>query len=139
MTKRITALALATLMLPALAAADTAWRWQDSSGGLHYSNVPAHVPAHAVRVDTRLGEIRGGVPAPDMRRIEADMAAARKARSQAPVTAGVPPLLTPWPYCTRLAVPIFLTLQGNELADQVKEAALLDALRVPWRNGICLM
>ena len=141
MTKSLAlAVVAATLVLPALAGADTVWRWQDSTGRLHYSNVASHVPAHAVQVEAPLGIIQGGVAAPDMRKVESDLAAARKAPStQAAYPSWAAPAYSPWPICTRLAVPLFLALNGHDLADQVEEASILDMLHVPWRSGgLCM-
>jgi len=42
------------LTLPALGHADV-WRWKDSSGRVHYSNVPANVPKHADPVRAGVG------------------------------------------------------------------------------------
>jgi hypothetical protein len=135
-------LVLVALALPALAGAEEMWRWRDAAGKLHYSNVKANVPADAEPVRTRLGRLEG-TPAP--------MPAIKKAE-EVPSSILRRPFEKAWPlpqevgactspyggyFCPRLAIPQILTIQGRNLADQVQEAALLDALRVPWRNGLC--
>lgn len=72
-------LAAALLTLPALADAEDVWRWRDSSGQLHYSNVPSRVPAHAERVRTQ-PEKGAAIPAPDAKRPEADPAESNRPR-----------------------------------------------------------
>jgi len=47
---------LLVFALPGLASAEM-WRWTDSSGRIHYSNVPGHVPAHAMRVHGGVGYV----------------------------------------------------------------------------------
>jgi hypothetical protein len=47
-------LVLFALTLPAFANADV-WRWRDSGGQVHYSNVPGNVPKHASPVRADVG------------------------------------------------------------------------------------
>jgi len=47
-------LVVLALTLPALGHADV-WRWKDSRGRVHYSNVPASVPKHADPVRANVG------------------------------------------------------------------------------------
>lgn len=53
---------LLLLAVPAIAGADV-WRWSDSSGRIHYSNVPGAVPRHAKPVRTPLGYVAGELEA----------------------------------------------------------------------------
>src|SRR2546428_12736641 len=45
---------LLVLALPGLGGAEM-WRWKDTAGQVHYSNVPGHVPAHAATVHRDVG------------------------------------------------------------------------------------
>ncbi len=51
------------LALPGLASAEM-WRWTDAAGRIHYSNVPAHVPAHAMPVHGGVGYVSQAPGAP---------------------------------------------------------------------------
>ena len=128
------------LALPAHAS-DGVWRWRDASGYRHYSNVEAHVPEHAVRLRGGVGYLAGTVPAPDPEKIRADLGLYRRLRQERAVREAAEATgACPWALaycCPRLAVPHILTITGRSLADQVQEAALLDALGVPWRGGPC--
>ena len=134
-------LVLAALTLPGLTSAEEMWRWRDATGHLHYSNVQANAPADAVSVRTKLGTMEGNVaPAP----VAEKPTGTRAARSRTPAVERpawmqeVGGCTSPYPYlCAPLAVPYILTIQGNDLADQVKEASLLDSLHVRWRSGFC--
>lgn len=52
---------LTLLLLPALVQAQV-WRWTDSGGTVHYSNVPGHVPPHAAPLRGPLGYLSGSPP-----------------------------------------------------------------------------
>jgi hypothetical protein len=143
---RFMVLAVALVALPVLAHADQVWRWTDASGRLHYSNIPEHVPAYAEPVRGGLGRLSGTVPAPDAKQIESDLAEYGKlhreraeqrrpggARLQEAV--GECGLGAFGYFCPRLAGPWFLKLANeHDLADQVKQASLLDALGIAWRS-----
>ena len=43
-----------TCILPAIAGAEM-WRWQDTAGRIHYSNVAAHVPGYAEELRGQVG------------------------------------------------------------------------------------
>jgi hypothetical protein len=60
------ALLALVLVLPALAHG-AIWRWHDAAGGLHYSNVAEHVPAHAEPVRRPLGRLSIVPAAPTLR------------------------------------------------------------------------
>ena len=115
-----------TLLLPALALADEVWRWKDSSGRLHYSNVRAHVPRYAEPVATDIGHV-------SLPHLAAKAAAPHARAYEAPREAHVP-LRSCWPF----GFPYVIVNNPHELADQLKQASLLDALGVPWRKGCCL-
>ena len=123
---------VAILTLPRLAAAEEMWRWQDATGRIHYSNVAGHIPDNAVPVSGRIGIIAGPVAGPVVKRMEAGP---RAAEGQGPSLMPQASACVPY-FCPGLAIPYTLTINGHDLADQVKEAALLDALHVRWR-GLC--
>jgi uncharacterized protein DUF4124 len=129
------AVALLTLSLPLLAGAEEIYRWQDASGGLHYSNQPAHVPSDATVLRTPLDVVHGTPAAvPAARRPEArGTAPARPSNMQNVGACG-----SAYPYlCPHWQLPYLLSLNGQDIADQVKEASILDALHVPWRGAGC--
>jgi hypothetical protein len=51
---------LLVALVPALVSAET-WRWYDKDGQPHYTNVEAHAPAGADRVEGRIGLLRGRI------------------------------------------------------------------------------
>jgi hypothetical protein len=132
---------LVALALPALAGAEDIYRWRDANGTLNYSNQPAHVPSDAVVLHTRLDVVHGTPGAvPAVRRAEPREAAPGPARQQQAYrpawTENVGACGSAYPYfCPGMVVPFGLTATGLDIADQVKEANLLDALHVPWRRG----
>ncbi len=127
-----------TALLPGVASAEEMWRWRDASGGLHYSNIRAHAPGNAERVEGRIGELRGIEQAPAAKKGEASFGSHPGLLQERPAPAMQAAGCGPYGYfCPKLAIPWILTVNGHELADQVQEAALLDALHVPWRNGLC--
>src|SRR6266550_4825380 len=56
---------LLVLALPGLAGAEM-WRWKDTAGQVHYSNVPGHVPAHAATVHRDVGYLATAPLAPEV-------------------------------------------------------------------------
>ena len=131
-------LVLVALWLPGLAGAEEMWRWRDAGGSLHYSNVQANVPPGAVPVRTRLGTLQG-TPAPVPTAPKSDAAPARAPRKTGDERPSwmqnVGACGSAYPYfCPGFSVPYLLTIQGNDLADQVKQASLMDALHVRWRS-----
>ena len=130
----IRAAVLATaVLLPAVGLADEVWRWKDPSGRLHYSNVRAHVPRYAEPVATEIGHA-------SLRPLPAQAAVPRAQAYEAPREARIPfrselrALGSCWPF----GFPYVIVNNPHELADQLKQASLLDALGVPWRKGCCL-
>jgi len=130
----IRAAVLATaVLLPAVALADEVWRWKDPSGRLHYSNVRAHIPRYAEPVATDIGHA-------SLRPLPAQAAAPRAQAYEAPREARIPfrsevrAVGSCWPF----GFPYVVINNPHELADQLKQASLLDALGVPWRKGCCL-
>ena len=122
------ALVAATVLalLPMTGRAEETWRWRDSAGQLHYSNERGKAPEAAEPVRTQIRVVP---------RREAT-AAKRVARGRHPLgrrsprevaTAGVGG-------CRESAYPWIIINNPHELADQVKQASLLDALGVPWRR-----
>ena len=124
----------AAVLLPTLSLADEVWRWRDPSGGLHYSNVRARAPRYAEPVTTEIGHASWPP-------VSAKTVAIRPGPRAA---LGEPRLAFRFrhPTRTRGCWPFgYLSVVLNnphELADQVKQASLLDALGVPWRKGCCL-
>src|SRR5262245_21060330 len=52
------AVLVAALALPVVCRADQVWRWEDSAGRLHYSNVPANGPSYAEPLRGTIGSVR---------------------------------------------------------------------------------
>jgi hypothetical protein len=116
--------AAAVLLLAASAVrAEDVWRWTDDAGHLHYSNQASKVPGNAEPVRTQIRIVpasraprwaRGGAPREEARFL-----------TEATVAAGGCPA-THW---------YVFGNNPHELADQVKQASLLDALGVAWRGA----
>ena len=122
----------AAVLLPTLSLADEVWRWRDPSGRLHYSNVRARAPRYAEPVTTEIGHASWPP-------VSAKTVATRPGPRAA---LGEPRLAFRHPTRTRGCWSFgYLSVVLNnphELADQVKQASVLDALGVPWRKGCCL-
>ncbi len=125
---RVLMLALLVGAVPGLAVADEMLRWRDARGRLHYSNVTRSAPADAAPVKATVGTLSlapaepgtsatGSAPVPSV--LEARAAAGRGC----------------CPFGGAYAV---VASNPHELADQVKQASLLDALGVSWRKCGCL-
>jgi hypothetical protein len=111
-----------------LAGAEEAYRWRDASGGLHYGNVAGLAPADAEPVKTTIGRLTLP-PSQPVSGVPATRARAMAERAVAPGTGS----------CCAFGGSYTVVLNNpHELADQVKQASLLDALGVPWRRGCCL-
>ena len=132
---RVVAL-VAALALPALCCADQVWRWEDSAGRVHYSNIPEHVPAYAVPLSATIGTVKmqalpGTTPAwtTRVRPLPATeptgMAPPRGHHRRA--AAG----------CCGFGHPFGLLLNSTDPSELVKQTSALDALGVRWRNGGC--
>ena len=113
----------AAVLLPTLSLADEVWRWRDPSGRLHYSNVRAHAPRYAEAVTTVSAKTVATRPGPRAALGEPRLAFRHPTRARGC-----------WPFGYLSVV----LNNPHELADQVKQASLLDALGVPWRKGCCL-
>jgi hypothetical protein len=131
-------LAVLALGLPAVSGAEEMWRWRDTTGGLHYSNVRSNVPSDAVPVRTQLGTLRG-TPAPVPAGRTEKAAPASKTGEERPASMqNVGSCGSVYPYfCPGFSVPYILTIQGRDSADQVKQASLMDALHLRWQNYGC--
>ena len=129
MVRSIT-LTVALLAIPALAGAEKMYRWRDASGGLHYGNVARLAPPDAQEVTTTISHLT--LP---------------PAGEAPPIVAGPESLAPPrergidgaraggcCPFGGFYAV---VLNNPHELADQVKQASLLDALGVSWRRRGC--
>ena len=114
----------ALALLPLRVCAEEVWRWQDPQGVLHYSNDPSKVPAEAEPVRTQIRV----VPAT---RTGAARMRAEATRSAGPVVGDV--AIATFRGCFPAAYGYIILNNPHELADQVKQASLLDALGVPWR------
>jgi len=74
---------LLVLALPGLAGAEM-WRWKDTAGQVHYSNVPGHVPAHAATVHRDVGYLATAplalevTPSADLERLREERAIKRR-------------------------------------------------------------
>ena len=139
---RVLVLVAALVTLPALAGAEDVWRWRDSNGQLHYSNVPGRAPAYAERVTTQLGRASGTIespkvesPAPEALRQEREQSSAASPRARHAV--GSCDMGAYGYFCPVFpSAPWLLVLNNpHELADQVKQANMFDALHVPWRTA----
>jgi len=78
------ALLILALALPVLAQAEDTWRWRDSSGRIHYSNVAEHVPSGAAQISGGIGYLEGAIDEPDAKDIQdslAEMAKRHQERS----------------------------------------------------------
>ncbi len=120
------------VMLPVTGRAEESWRWRDSSGQLHYTNERRRAPESAEAVETQIRIVP--------RREEAEVTTVKRLPRHAPPrgryyarTAGFAP---PGP-CDGSAYSWIVFNNSHELADQVKQASLLDALGIPWRRGAC--
>jgi len=118
--------AAAVLLLAANAVrAEEVWRWTDDAGHIHYSNQASKVPGDAEPVRTQIKI----VPAPRAEHGRPRWALRGGWRGREGSFAEV--------VCYTSAYPYLFGNNPHELADQVKQASLLDALGVPWRRAAC--
>jgi hypothetical protein len=134
-TVRAILITLAALTVPVLAGAEDVWRWRDAAGQLHYSNVRGRVPDSAERVQRSIGVLTGTVAAPGQKTLEGS---SRRQPQERAVPGGAQQASRCVPYyCPGPGIPYIVGLNPHELADQVKQASLLDALNLRWRTGPC--
>jgi hypothetical protein len=125
---------VAAVLLLAVSAvrAEDVWRWTDDAGHIHYSNQASKVPGDAEPVRTQIKI----VPAPRAHYPEPPWAlrGGRRSREGARFLGegSVAEVV-----CYTSAYPYLFGNNPHELADQVKQASLLDALGVPWRRAAC--
>jgi hypothetical protein len=126
------AVLVATLALPALCRADQIWRWEDSAGRLHYSNVRAHVPSYAEPLSGTIGTVKMQ-PLPQTTPME------RVRPLPAPQPTSMAPHRGYHRYdargCCGYGYPFGLVLNSTDPSELVKQASVLDALGFRWRNG----
>ena len=125
--------AAAVILLAANAVrAEDAWRWTDDAGHIHYSDQRSKVPADAEPVRTQIKI----VPAPRAGQLQPQWAlrgGPREGRERARFLKEV----SVAEGCYNSAYWYVFGNNPHELADQVKQASLLDALGVPWRRAAC--
>ena len=122
----------AMLLLAASAVrAEDAWRWTDDAGHIHYSNQASKLPGNAEPVRTQIKT----VPAPraEYQRPRWALRGGRRGREGARFLEEV----SVAEGCYTSAYWYVFGNNPHELADQVKQASLLDALGVPWRRAAC--
>jgi hypothetical protein len=127
------AVLVAALALPALGSAETIYRWEDSAGRLHYTNVRAHAPSYAEPLSGTIGTVRMQ-PLPErsppervrtMPAAEPTSMAPRGMRHHGHEHRGG----------CGLGHPFGMTLySNNDPSELVKQVSVLDALGVRWRS-----
>lgn len=125
------ALTLTLVALPALAGAEEMLRWRDAAGGLHYTNVARLAPADAELVTATIGRA-------SLSPLRTPHAAAAPAAGPYVQDARAANLSVGRGCCGFGGSYTVVLNNPHELADQVKQASLLDALGVPWRKGCCM-
>ena len=127
------AVLVAALALPALCRAETIYRWEDSVGRLHYTNVRAHAPSYAEPLSGTIGSVRmQPLPATTttervrtMPAAEPTSMAPRGRHHRGHESRG----------CCGLGYPFGMPLySNNDPSELVKQASVLDALGVRWRS-----
>jgi hypothetical protein len=128
------AVLVAVLALPALCRADQVWRWQDSAGRLHYSNVRAHVPSYAEPLSGTIGTVR-------MHPLPATTPTERMRTMPTTEPTGMAPHRRHHRHagrgCCGYGYPFGMVLNSTDPSELVKQASVLDALGVRWRSGCC--
>ena len=127
------AVLVAALALPTLCRAETIYRWEDSAGRLHYTNVRAHAPSYAEPLSGTIGTVRmQPLPATttteDIRTMPeaqpTSMAPRGRHRYAGHEHGG----------CCGLRYPFGMVYSNNDPSELVKQASVLDALGVKWRS-----
>jgi len=124
---RLTLVAATVLALvPMTGRAEETWRWRDGAGQLHYSNERDKAPEAAEPVRTQIRVVSRREATPVKRVARGRRPPGRRfPRGVAVASVGG---------CREPAYPWIIINNPHELADQVKQASLLDALGVPWRR-----
>ena len=79
--------ALVLLALPLGAQAEDMYRWRDSRGDLHYTNVANQAPPQATIVTKQLGYVDGNIAYPDPAQVRQDLQYYKKLRERRTRTA----------------------------------------------------
>jgi Domain of unknown function (DUF4124) len=125
--------AAAVLLLAASAVrAEDVWRWTDDAGHIHYSNQASKLPGNAEPVRTQIRI----VPAPRAH-YAGERRALRGGRRGREGARFLEEVRVAEVGCYSSAYWYVFGNNPHELADQVKQASLLDALGVPWRRAAC--
>jgi Domain of unknown function (DUF4124) len=126
---RMVAIVVALLALAGQSRAEEVWRWTGSDGRVHYSNEQSRAPGDAEIVRTQIRIVSSAPRKPE--RLERGRSVYRAHRPRYARAEGFPSARCGSAYG-------YIVLNNpHELADQVKQASLLDALGVPWRTGGC--
>jgi hypothetical protein len=136
---------VALVVTPVASGAAEVWRWHDAEGRLHYSNLARNVPPDAEAVRTRLGRAAGTIRGEDAAKVRQDLdryrdlrrARLERDKETTRYPAGSVGAVLLAECCAPFGLQHLLTTTGRSLADQVQEAALLDALNVRWRTPTC--
>jgi hypothetical protein len=126
---RMVAVAAAFFVLAGQSRAEQVWRWTGSDGRVHYSNEQSRVPADAEIVRTQIRIVPSAPRTTE--RLGRGYGVPRAPGARFAHVGGLPHVGCGSAYG-------YIVLNNpHELADQVKQASLLDALGVPWRTGGC--
>jgi len=124
----------ALMLAPGFVAAEEVWRWQDGSGQLHYTNQADLKPADAEPVRTQI-RVVPSVAQPSVESAPAPFAT-RRAGAGRPGRGFGAYSYNEYSGCWGPGPYTYLILNNpHELSDQVKQANMLDALGVQWRNN----
>jgi len=127
------AVLVAALVLPALCRAETIYRWEDSAGRLHYTNVASHAPSYAEPLSGTIGSVRmqplpASTPSERIRTMpsaEPTSMAPRGRHHDGHAGRGC---------CGLGGYPFGMVYSNNDPSELVKQASVLDALGVKWRS-----
>ena len=127
------AVLVAALALPALCSAETIYRWMDSAGRLHYTNVAAHTPSYAEPLSGTIGTVRmqplpATTPTERVRTMPADEPTGMAPRGRHHYAGHE------YGSCCGLRYPFGMVYSNNDPSELVKQASVLDALGVKWRS-----
>jgi hypothetical protein len=126
------AVLVAALALPALCRAETIYRWEDSAGRLHYTNVASHAPSYAEPLSGTIGTVR-------MQPLPATATSERVRTMPAAESTSMAPRGRHH-YAGHegggcgLRYPFGVMYPNNDPSELVTQASVLDALGVRWRS-----